>query len=228
VLRLKKEACESGGLLGGYGGEISNEAAHGAEAGWRYDNETLASEWEPKVEQLSKDEIEKREGDRERQIRRLRRETARFSSSTVMTGTPQPGGTGGYFDPEPAEERMGRGERSKKKKRFRSLSPLARAGTPGGRGTPDVGGIAGYGGGGSLNDFERNTWRCSHCKVWGTAVWAVRDGPHGARVSLYPPPEFRLILTCADPLQQLRLPIRTRSQAAQIHEGPPQDRCSCH
>ena len=184
VLRLKKEACESGGLLGGYGGEIPNEAAHGAEAGWRYDNETLASEWEPKVEQLSKEEIEKREGDRERQIRRLRRETARFSSSTVMMGTPQTGGTSGYFDPEPAEERMGRGERSKKKKRFRSLSPLARAGTPGGRGTPDVGGIAGYGGGGSLNDFERNTWRCSHCKVWGTAVWAVRDGPQGVRVSL--------------------------------------------
>ena len=188
VLRLKKEACESGGLLGGYGGEIPNEAAHGAEAGWRYDNETLAAEWEPKVEQLSKEEIEKREGDRERQIRRLRRETARFSSSTMMMGTPQAGGTGGYFDPEPAEERMGRGERSKKKKRFRSLSPLARAGTPGGRGTPDVGGIAGYGGGGSLNEFERSAWRCSHCKTWGTAVWAVRDGPQGPRVSaLYRP-----------------------------------------
>jgi chromatin structure-remodeling complex subunit SFH1 len=183
VLRLKKEACESGGLLGGYGGEIPNETAHGAEAGWRYDNETLASEWEPRVEQLSKEEIEKREGDRERQIRRLRRETARFSSSTVMMGTPQAGGGGGYFDAEPAEERMGRGERSKKKKRFRSLSPLARGGTPGGRGTPDIGGIAGYGGGGSLNDYERNTWRCSHCMVWGTAVWAVRDGPNGARVS---------------------------------------------
>ena len=193
VLRLKKEACESGGLSGGYGGEIPNEAAHGAEAGWRYDNETLASEWEPKVEQLSKEEIEKREGDRERQIRRLRRETARFSSNTVMMGTHQTGGGGGYFDPEPAEERMGRGERSKKKKRFRSLSPL-RAGTPGGRGTPDVGGIAGYGGGGSLNDYERNTWRCSHCLVWGSAVWAVRDGPHGPRVSYAPHMQLRSIL----------------------------------
>ncbi|KUJ20373.1 SNF5-domain-containing protein [Mollisia scopiformis] len=181
VLRLKKEACESGGLVGGYGGEIPNDAAHGADAGWRYDNEHLADEWEPKVEQLSKDEIEKREGDRERQIRRLRRETARFSSSTGMLGG-MPQATenrGGGYD-EPPEERMGRGERSKKKRRFRSLSPLARAGTPG-RGTPDVGGIAGYGGGGSLNDYERNTWRCSHCKVWGTSVWAVRDGPQGPR-----------------------------------------------
>jgi len=184
VLRLKKEACESGGLVGGYGGEVPNEAAHGAEAGWRYDNEHLADEWEPKVEQLSKEEIEKREGDRERQIRRLRRETARFSSSTgMMGGMPSAPENKGYFD-EPAEERMGRGERSKKKRRFRSLSPLARSGTPGGRGTPDIGGIAGYGGGGSLNDFERYTWRCSHCKVWGSAVWAVRDGPHGSRVSL--------------------------------------------
>jgi chromatin structure-remodeling complex subunit SFH1 len=182
VLRLKKEACESGGLVGGYGGEIPNDAAHGADAGWRYDNEHLADEWEPKVEQLSKEEIEKREGDRERQIRRLRRETARFSSSTGMLGgMPQATeGKSGYFD-EPSEERMGRGERSKKKRRFRSLSPL-RANTPG-RGTPDAGGIAGYGGGGSLNDYERNTWRCSHCKVWGTSVWAVRDGPQGARVS---------------------------------------------
>jgi len=183
VLRTKKEACESGGLVGGYGGEIPNECANGAEAGWRYDNEHLADEWEPKVEQLSKEEIEKREGDRERQIRRLRRETARFSSNTgMMGGVPQAGENKGYFDPEPTEERMGRGERSKKKRRFKSLSP-DRSRTPGGRGTPDVGGITGYGGGGSLNDFERNTWRCSHCKTWGTAVWAVRDGPHGPRVS---------------------------------------------
>ncbi|TAQ88331.1 hypothetical protein B7494_g3331 [Chlorociboria aeruginascens] len=182
VLRLKKEACESGGLVGGYGGEIPNEAAHGAEAGWRYDNEHLADEWEPKVEQLSKDEIEKREGDRERQIRRLRRETARFSSSAgMMGGMPQATESKGYFDAEPTEERMGRGERSKKKRRFRSLSPVARANTPGGRGTPDLGGLAGYGGGGGLNDYERSTWRCAHCRVWGTAVWAVRDGPHGQR-----------------------------------------------
>ena len=186
VLRLKNKACENGGLLVGYGGEIPNEAAHGAEAGWRYDNEHLADEWEPKVELLSKEEIEKREGDRERQIRRLRRETARFSTSTVMMGgMPQTETKGGYFD-EPTEERMGRGERSKKKRRFRSLSPLNRSGTPGGRGTPDVGGIAGYGGGGSLNEFERNTWRCAHCKIWGTSVWAVRNGPDGDRVSLIP------------------------------------------
>ncbi|KAG9240710.1 hypothetical protein BJ878DRAFT_429695 [Calycina marina] len=177
VLKLKKEACESGGIVGGTGREMANDAAHGAEAGWRYDPEHLADDWEPKVEELSKEEMEKREGDRERQIRRVRRETARFSSNAgMMGGIPQPAENRGYFDnAEPAEERMGRGERSKKKKRFRSLSPLRNGSM--GRDTPDNG----YGGGGSLAENERNTWRCAHCKTWGTTVWAVRDGPLGAR-----------------------------------------------
>lgn len=177
VLRLKKEACESGGLIG-YAGELPNEAANGAEAGWRYEPEHLADEWEPKIEALSKEEIEKREGDRERQIRRLRRETARFSSTTNISTT---------LEVQPQEEeRMGRGERSKKKRRFRSLSPLGRAGTPGGRGTP-VEGLQGYGGaiGGGLTDYERSTWRCTHCKVWGSSIWAARDGPYGPRVSFH-------------------------------------------
>ena len=183
VLRLKKEACESGGLVGGYGSEIPNDAAHGLDAGWRYEPEHLADEWEPKIELLSKEEIEKREGDRERQIRRLRRETARFSSSTGMLGgMPQTESRGAYFDEPAGEERMGRGERSKKKKRFRSLTPV-RDRTPGGRGTPDIGGLAGYGGGSSLSEQERNHWRCRHCLIYGTSVWAVRDGPMGPRVS---------------------------------------------
>lgn len=31
---------------------------------------------------------------------------------------------------------------------------------------------------------ERQTWRCSHCLVHGSAVWAVRDGPNGSRVRM--------------------------------------------
>ena len=143
VLRLKKEACENGGLVSGYG-EIDNDAAEGAEAGWRYDPEHLADEWEPKVETLSKEEIEKREGDRERQIRRLRRETARFSSTANMSGG-VPQGQSDYFGNQDQQDQpMGRGERSKKKRRFRSLSPV-------GRETPDA--AAGYGGGGGLSDL---------------------------------------------------------------------------
>ena len=186
VLRLKKEACEAGGIVAGWGGlqqDLPNDAAHGTEAGWRYEPDHLADDWEPKVEFLSKEDMEKREGDRERQVRRLRRETARFSSTTgLLGGTP----FGGAMEVE--EERMGRGERSKKKRRFRSLSPLGRSGTPGGRGTPDVGG---YGGGGALTDQDRLTWRCSHCRVWGTSVWAVRDGPAGPRVSYHSPTAYK-------------------------------------
>ncbi|KAI8936221.1 hypothetical protein NX059_006646 [Plenodomus lindquistii] len=168
VLRLKKEACENGGLVGD--GEIDNDAVEPAiGAGWRYDQEHLCDEWEPKVEILSPEEIEKREGDRERQIRRLRRETARFSSTTNMTGAP----ANEFFSNVEQQENMGRGERSKKKRRFRSLSPV-------GRSTPGAG--SGYGGqDGGLQEGERQTWRCAHCYVWGTAVWAVRDGPRGSR-----------------------------------------------
>lgn len=139
VLRLKKDVCENGGLLVGYG-EIDNDAALGAEAGWRYDPEHLADSWEPKVEVLSKEEIEKREGDRERQLRRVRRETARYSSTTNM-GPPQVDLLNGLQD---QDQPMGRGERSKKKRRFRSLSPL-------GRDTPDAS-ASGYGGGVALRD----------------------------------------------------------------------------
>ncbi|KAJ0337725.1 hypothetical protein COL922a_006422 [Colletotrichum nupharicola] len=180
VLRLKKEACEAGGLVMGWNGlrEFPNDATAGADAGWRYDPENLGDPWEPKVEFLSKEEIEKREGDRERQIRRLRRETARFSSTTGLVGGVPFSGFGNVVEAV-EEERMGRGERSKKKRRFRSLSPVGRSGTPGGRGTPDVG--SGYGAGSGLSDQERLSWRCAHCALWGSSVWAVRPGPNGPR-----------------------------------------------
>ena len=162
VLKLKKEACESGGFIasgiGGHGAsEIDNQAANGAEAGWRYDPEGLGDEWEPKVETLSKEEIERREGDRERQIRRLRRETARFSSTGFTPDLSRHGaassGGGGLFDLPNSETPLGRGERSKRKRKLRSVSPSGRV--PGQRGTPDAGGAsAGYGGGGSsLTDW---------------------------------------------------------------------------
>ncbi|TLD34884.1 Chromatin structure-remodeling complex subunit sfh1 [Venturia nashicola] len=163
VLRLKKEACENGGLVG-YG-DIDNDAAEGVEAGWRYEPERLAAEWEPMIENLSKDEIENREKERERQMRRIRRETARFTNPTGPQG-------GDYFGNTGEETPMGRGERSKKKRRFRSLSPS-------GRETPDAG--AGPSGDGVLKDWERATWRCDHCRIWGSAVWGVKDGPKGAR-----------------------------------------------
>ncbi|PSK37489.1 hypothetical protein B9Z65_2231 [Elsinoe australis] len=186
VLKLKKEVVDNGGsILGVVGsgvstwGEIENEAAEvhgdgtlaiGEGAGWRYDQDVLGAEWEPRVEVLSKEEIEKREGDRERQLRRMRRDMA-------ARAAPQPSQResfyGGLGEMGGEEERMGRGERAKKKRRFRSLSPV-------GRDSPDL--AAAFGGeAGKLSETERQTWRCSHCQVWGTAVWSVRDGPNGPR-----------------------------------------------
>ncbi len=196
VLKLKKDTFEPGPLTSGGGawlqGDIDNQAIRGEEgAGWRYDAEDFGAEWEPKVEVLSKDEIEKREGDRERQLRRVRRETAKFSSTSGMmpsTREQEAQSRASYFDPpggtlggDSESPNMGRGERSKKKRRFRSLSPVAKA-----LGTPAEGANgAGTGWGGAdnkLQEYERQNWRCAWCLVWGTAVWAVRDGPTGPRV----------------------------------------------
>lgn len=192
-LRLKKDMIDNSGTLAGVVGSgvdgwgvVENEAceyhgtaesALGVGAGWRFDEDGLGADWEPKIEVLNKEEIERREGDRERQIRRQRRETARFTS-TVQTQSSNmadyfSGGLGASQQTVGDDERMGRGERAKKKRRFRSLSPV-------GRDTPDV---AGFGGTSSqLTEAERPQWRCSHCYVWGSAIWGVRDGPAGAKV----------------------------------------------
>lgn len=194
VLKLKKETCEGGNVLGGVGlfgrGEIDNQAVRAEEgAGWRYDDADFGAEWEPRLEVLSKEEIERREVDRERQIRRLRRETARFTSTAGMTPTAREQEAqlrGSYFDLPGAgvigedTPLMGRGERIRKKRKLRSPSPSGKASTPA---EPAD---AGWGGEqNKLQEQERHHWRCSHCAVWGNAVWAVRAGPRGPRVSKF-------------------------------------------
>lgn len=192
VLRLKKETCEGsntasvGGIWGH--GDIDNQAIRAEEgAGWRYDEADFGAEWEPRLELLSKEEIEKREGDRERQLRRLRRETARFTSTTGMTPSAREQEAqlrGSYFDlpggPGDETPLMGRGERNRKKRKLRSPSPSAKEGTP-----AEL--DSGWGGDNKtfIQESDRLNWRCSHCMVWGTAVWAVRNGPKGPRVSLH-------------------------------------------
>jgi hypothetical protein len=192
----------------------------GVGAGWRFDEDGLGADWEPKIEVLSKEEIEKREGDRERQIRRQRRETARFTTTLAPLQT-QSSGINDYFagglgsqqaNGGGEDERMGRGERSKKKRRFRSLSPV-------GRDTPDTSGFAGSTT--QLTEGERQYWLCSHCKVWGSAVWGVRDGPNGQKVFLM----MTIIVLQHNAnmsivtLHELRPPIRTR-QAPSTLELP--------
>lgn len=196
VLSLKKNAFEGGIMRLGVGawgqGDVDNQAVRAEEgAGWRYDAEDFGAEWEPKLEVLSKEEIEKREGDRERELRRARREGAKFSSTSGMMPTAreqEAQSRASYFDlpsgvagTESETPNLGRGERSKKKRRFRSLSPVAKALHPTSEGANSAG--AGWGGAeNKLQEYERQNWRCAWCLVWGSAVWAVRDGPSGPRV----------------------------------------------
>lgn len=81
LLRMKKEATE-----GHLPQEVDNQAAFGAEAGWRVDQELLGDEWAPSVETLSQEEIERREIERERNIRRLKRESARMGDQITDIG----------------------------------------------------------------------------------------------------------------------------------------------
>lgn len=170
-LQKKKDLCETGVTP-----DLENDAHRtDAEAGWRLDLESLGAEWEGRVETLTREEIEKREGDREREIRRLRRDTARLGGSGVMN-MPLIWGAAVQGD---VEEQMGRGSRVKRK-RQRSLSPPA---AMGGRGTPSrtVAQSNGVGNGG-LAEWERQNWRCGWCAVSGTGTWGVKEGPEGQKV----------------------------------------------
>lgn len=185
VLKLKKDSCEGGNMLtvgGVWGhGEIDNQCIRAEEgAGWRYDEADFGAEWEPKLEALSKEDIEKREYDRERQLRRQRREMARFTSTAGMTPTAREQEAqmrGSYFEPIGGEDTplMGRGERNRKKRKLRSPSPSNKP-------TPEPT-DAGWGGDVKpfVQEMDRLNWRCTHCLVWGSAVWAVRSGPKGPR-----------------------------------------------
>ena len=81
LYRMKREALE-----GHLPQEIENYAAFGGDAGWRVDQEMLGEEWAPTVETLSQEEIEKREIERGRNNRRLKRESARMGSDMTDIG----------------------------------------------------------------------------------------------------------------------------------------------
>lgn len=215
VHRCKKDAIESGILPGAQteSWASSVDCATGptreSGAGWRFNGlhgggsaAGLGEDWAPKLEKLSREEIERREGDRERRIRRLKREQARFSTvgtdglgntpgfaaSGFGFGLDANGGLGAGGADTPL---LGRGER-KRKKRLRSHSP-------GGRGTPDLagnttttatGGMSSAYASGPNNpnaglttgsDADRRTWRCNWCALPGTMTWNMKPGPDGPR-----------------------------------------------
>ncbi|AAS53375.1 AFR004Wp [Eremothecium gossypii ATCC 10895] len=73
ILKIKKDWLE--GHLNPE--HVANGAAFGCLSGIRLDIDTLGSNWCPKVEVLSQWEIEKREIEKERNMRRLKRESAK-------------------------------------------------------------------------------------------------------------------------------------------------------
>uniref|UniRef100_A0A060TCN0 ARAD1D00902p n=1 Tax=Blastobotrys adeninivorans TaxID=409370 RepID=A0A060TCN0_BLAAD len=81
LLRIKHDARD-----GHLPQEVENFAAFSAEAGRRVDQELLGEEWAPTVEVLSQEEIERREIERDRNMRRLKRESARMSEQVTDIG----------------------------------------------------------------------------------------------------------------------------------------------
>lgn len=73
LLKVKKDWLEGNLNLA----HVENKAAFGYTSGIRLDIDTLGASWFPKVEVLSQWEIEKREIEKERNMRRLKRESAK-------------------------------------------------------------------------------------------------------------------------------------------------------
>lgn len=78
LMRLKKEVIESPHGLAGLI-DLRNDCSFDEPAGIRFCPDTLGLEWVPSIEILTREEIEKRDNERDRVVRRLRRETSRFS-----------------------------------------------------------------------------------------------------------------------------------------------------
>lgn len=98
LYRIKRDALE--GHLPPQ--DVENYAAFNKEAGWRIDQEMLGEEWAPTLETLSQEEIEKREIERERNIRRLKRESLRMGGVIL--------GGDGFSTPDGSKRRRTRGE----------------------------------------------------------------------------------------------------------------------
>lgn len=77
ILRAKRD------ILEGRPPHDKNQVLPGQESGLRYDPEELGESWTPKVLTLTQGEIERREMERERMIRRMKRESARMSEIEV-------------------------------------------------------------------------------------------------------------------------------------------------
>lgn len=79
LLRQKREYFE-----GHISSHPANQAAFGLDAGWRFDQDRRGEDWGPTVENLTPEELERREIERERTLRRMKRESARFNAEIEL------------------------------------------------------------------------------------------------------------------------------------------------
>ncbi|KAJ1970013.1 Chromatin structure remodeling complex protein sfh1 [Dispira parvispora] len=139
--------------------------------------------WVPVIETLSQEEIEKILMDKERSIRRLRRETSRLlQSARQRRSSPHPSrlgsgaNTSGVATPNPGytplANRMssGGGELSTVLATRSGNGPIhSPARSPSGQRSS------------RLDEEEKAFWRCTHCNCDGYRTTVVRKGPQGTR-----------------------------------------------
>ncbi|KAF3940308.1 hypothetical protein ABW19_dt0200681 [Dactylella cylindrospora] len=168
ILQAKKELIEAMAL-----NTTPNETHtehHPTNRHFRYNAENLGADWGPNVEKLSKEEMERKENDRERSSRRQRRETAKVAPATPAGAPLYVFGGGGPDTPGTPGAPVENFWKRKQKRAIREESPMRR-----GSGSGPGGGVSAV----PLADSQLNVWRCSHCSITGQNVWGVRDGPDG-------------------------------------------------
>ncbi|EGX45020.1 hypothetical protein AOL_s00173g121 [Orbilia oligospora ATCC 24927] len=180
LLKAKKEMFFPSGAVVHYNWKADG---HSQFQGIRYDPENYGSQWSPNIDKLTRDEVERRESDRERETRRLRRETTRLNpvnaaqvwlygtNGVPTTEMPVPGSPGGGI--------LDTFSRRKRQPmvRDRDDSPMRKGsiGGQGGSNTPAQLASAPV----PLPDNMILQWRCSLCCINGLNTWGVRDGPTG-------------------------------------------------
>ncbi|EPS36235.1 hypothetical protein H072_10346 [Dactylellina haptotyla CBS 200.50] len=150
--------------------------AHPNHPGIRYDPENFGRDWSPNIEKLTREEVERKEIDRERETRRLRRETTRLNP--VNTAAAFLYGTGVDTPGTPATPATDSLSRRKRAPMIRDDSPMRRGSIPAGGQNGAVGTTLATTPV-PLPESMMGSWKCSHCKISAGNTWGVRDGPDG-------------------------------------------------
>ncbi|KAF3913002.1 hypothetical protein ABW21_db0200937 [Orbilia brochopaga] len=145
--------------------------AHPNHPGLRYDPENLGRDWCPNIERLTREEVERKEIDREREARRLRRETAKVNPVSTVNAYLYGTGIDSSAPQTPAADSL---SRRKRQPMLRDDSPMRRGSSSGAGGMTSLASAPV-----PLPDSMMGSWRCSHCLITATNTWGARDGPDG-------------------------------------------------